>query len=262
MQSENETATSGTWREGQFVRWQDVFLPVQALLTWFGLLVLSVVWVAAGTQQSQVNKFAHSLTTDPTVIQIVAASFEIVLLFYAWRVARRVADESFVARYRPIGWSAFLLALAGGMTLALLLFWANSQLQSHAIVEFHVTRADRALTPKTAADLPLGLLCLALIAPLAEEMYFRGVLLSWLRRKMFAPLAILASAAIFALVHLRFVSHPSADGWVYTAAIAVVGVVTATLATTTRSLWGPYAVHAGYNATLLCIPVFYPLLFG
>jgi membrane protease YdiL (CAAX protease family) len=40
---------------------------------------------------------------------------------------------------------------------------------------------------------------------------------------------------------------------VYTGAIAVVGLVNAVLALRTRSLWGPFAVHAGYNATIIAM---------
>ncbi|HWA89355.1 MAG TPA: CPBP family intramembrane glutamic endopeptidase [Rhizomicrobium sp.] len=256
---------SGTWRKGEFVRWQDLFSIVQAALTWFGasMLVLSIVFALHdkfGISKTDITHFVSNLPRNAAASQIATASFEIVLLFYAWRVASRVADASMVARYRAIARGAFLPALLGGAALALASIFLNAQLAAHSLVQFHVTEAERLLVPQSAANLPIALVCVALIAPFAEELYFRGVVLSWLRRKMAAPLAVPASAAVFALLHFRFLTHMGPDGWVYTGTIAVVGVATATVALTTRSLWSSFAIHAGYNATLIGTAILAPLL--
>ena len=42
-----------------------------------------------------------------------------------------------------------------------------------------------------------------MVAPVAEELYFRGVLYGWMRRKWSPMVGILASSAIFADVHLQ-----------------------------------------------------------
>jgi membrane protease YdiL (CAAX protease family) len=267
MQDENGEAASGTWREGRDVRWQDVFLPVQAMLTWLGLLLLAMTIALAakdvlGTSKGEIARLYSDLTTNGTATQLFTASFDIVGIFYVWRVARRVAKDALVARFGAIRWGVFLMALAGGVCLALLTMYMTSQLAAHSLVQFHTTKAERELVPHSPSGLPLGLLCGALIAPFAEEFYFRGVLLSWLSRKMAAPLAIAASAAVFALLHMRLVTHPGLEGWVITATIALVGTVAATLATLTRSLWGPFAIHSGYNATLFGVAALYPILFG
>ncbi len=266
MSQSNGEDASGTWREGRFVRWQDVFVPVPATLVWFGLLMLAVALALASADRFGLSKrdITHAMegfSSNTTAVLIATASFDLVLLFYAWRISRRVADSSMAARYRPIGWKAFALSLAGGVALWALSYVVTWELATHSLVQFHVTAAERTLIPQSPASLPLGLLCIALIAPLAEELYFRGILLSWLRRKIGAPLAVFASAAIFALLHFRFLSHSGVEGWVYTATIAAVGLVTATLALRTGSLWGPFAVHAGYNATIVSMVALSPLLF-
>jgi membrane protease YdiL (CAAX protease family) len=79
---------------------------------------------------------------------------------------------------------------------------------------------------------------------------------------MIAPLAFALSAAIFAFVHFRFVSAPGAEGWIHTGSIAALGLVNATLALVTRSLWGPFAVHAGYNAVIISTAALGPSLLG
>jgi membrane protease YdiL (CAAX protease family) len=50
----------------------------------------------------------------------------------------------------------------------------------------------------------------ALVAPLAEELLFRGSLFGWLRRKMPASAAILLTSAVFAMAHPMPVLWPGA----------------------------------------------------
>ncbi|HVV64278.1 MAG TPA: CPBP family intramembrane glutamic endopeptidase [Rhizomicrobium sp.] len=254
----SDESASGGWRTGEFVRWQDLFLPVPAFLVWLGLLALAAALAMAlgerfGIPGRKIANLIGAANKDFVSSQFAAASLELTILFFSWRVAKRVAGPSLVARYRPIGWNAFLIALAGGCALALVLFGVNWEIATRAIVKFHVSAGERLSLPQSAGQLPLGLLCVSLIAPFCEELYFRGVVLSWLRSKMVAPLAAPASAALFALAHLRFVTHPDLDGWVYTGAIAIVGLVNAVLALRSHSLWGPFAVHAGYNATIVAM---------
>jgi len=52
-----------------------------------------------------------------------------------------------------------------------------------------------------AAWLPLGLVCYGLIAPVAEELLFRGIVYHELRVFLKMPAAMLVSAALFALYH-------------------------------------------------------------
>ncbi len=71
-----------------------------------------------------------------------------------------------------------------------------------------------------------------------------------MRRKIYVVPAVIVSAAIFALVHFRYLSVPGIEGWALTGLIGVVGLVNATLAIRTGSLWPPFAFHAAYNGTL------------
>ena len=52
-----------------------------------------------------------------------------------------------------------------------------------------------------AAWLPIGLVCYGLIAPIAEELLFRGVIYHELRRFVKTPSAMVISAALFAVYH-------------------------------------------------------------
>jgi len=174
--------------------------------------------------------------------------------------SREAIYQACLKRFRPIMMTT-MAALLGGVLLAVATMFAIEELARRAVVTFHSSAAERSMLPPSPASIPFALLPIALAAPFVEELYFRGVLLSWLRRKMFAPLAAILSAVIFAALHFRFINHPGADGWIYTGAIAFVGLINAILALRTRSLWAPFAVHAGYNATLISSAVWLPLLY-
>ena len=255
FENSNEGA-QGTWRRGETVRWQDLFVPVEAGLVWLGLITVAIAVAIGisgeiGVSKTAIQQFAAGSTRQFVTKQLSMTTFYLVLLFFLWRIARRVDGAALVARFRPIGWVSFAIALLGGVALAFATTNLISELATRSIVTFHVAPSEHNLVPSSPGELPYALLAVSLAAPLAEEFYFRGVLLSWLSRKMFVPLAALLSAAVFALLHFRFVTHPGPEGWVYSGVICFLGLTNATLALRTHSLWGPVAVHAGYNAALI-----------
>ncbi|GAB3784167.1 CPBP family intramembrane glutamic endopeptidase [Dyella agri] len=81
------------------------------------------------------------------------------------------------------------------------------------------------------------------IGPLVEELLFRGVLLSALLRRLRTAWAVLASAALFALVHLPDLR------WLWYALpnLALLGVVLAWLRLRSGSLWPAVIAHACNN---------------
>ncbi len=89
-------------------------------------------------------------------------------------------------------------------------------------------------TPSAAALL-LG----CAVAPVLEEMLYRGIILRSFLRRYPPRLAILHSAAIFGLAHMN----------IYQFFVALMlGLVLGWLYERTRSLWPCIALHAGYNA--------------
>ena len=86
--------------------------------------------------------------------------------------------------------------------------------------------------------LPVMLLLAAVLAPLAEEVAFRGVLFSWLRRRLsFIPAAIL-QALPFGLLHIQL------EHVLYA---TLLGAMLALARERGRSLWVPVAIHVVIN---------------
>jgi membrane protease YdiL (CAAX protease family) len=91
----------------------------------------------------------------------------------------------------------------------------------------------------------------AVAAPLIEEMLFRGMLLSWLTRRMGNWWAILVSAAVFSGIHLL---DPNAIAVI--PGLFLLGIVLAWVALRRGDLSLPIAIHSGINL-LAAISILY-----
>jgi len=104
-----------------------------------------------------------------------------------------------------------------------------------------VLRESLGLPPAALAVVLVGAV---VVAPVAEEILFRGFLYATLRRS-FGPLAaIVLSSAIFSLLHSQLTAAPS---------LFVIGFLLAYLYERTRSLVAPMAAHAANNLYSLLV---------
>jgi len=175
-----------------------------------------------------------------------------VLVFVVWRVRRK--QGGLIAGLTPVPAGTLLGGAVSGSTFALLFMATIGVLMSTHLIEFHPTSAELALTPHTPPQMALALLSVAVFAPLAEEMYFRGLLLTWLDGKLGVIAAATISAVIFGVFHFRFRSHIGAEGLVLTAVLILFGAMNAVWAIRTRSLWPSILAHGFYNGTLMLLP--------
>ena len=95
-----------------------------------------------------------------------------------------------------------------------------------------------------AGVLALTVLLACLIGPLAEELFFRGVLYTAIRQRSSRLLATLVSGAAFALLHTNILGFLS---------IMLLGCLLAYLYERTGSLLSPLAVHILHNTLLMSL---------
>lgn len=84
----------------------------------------------------------------------------------------------------------------------------------------------------------------AVMAPLTEELFFRGLFLRGLQHRFGPMAAALVSSAVFAAVHLDAMAAPG---------LFVFGLLAAALALVTGRLGPSWAFHVGFNLTTLAI---------
>ncbi len=147
-------------------------------------------------------------------------------------------SEAFALRRFSVGAGIGLaigLAVAGralGVQYALLM----SRLGVVAPETPDVTR----LFPTSPIGVMATLLTVVIIAPLAEEALFRGVIFPGLRERWGQVAGVLVSSALFALIHFQ---------WYQFVPILMLGILLAWLTSATRSIWPAVMCHAIFNAS-------------
>lgn len=97
------------------------------------------------------------------------------------------------------------------------------------------------------ADVAVGFLIVG-VAPITEEIFFRGFMFAGLRRKLPFVAAALISAGVWGLFH-----YTGPGAWGVVAQLAVFGVILAWLYERTGSIWPTIGVHALNNALAFAI---------
>lgn len=135
-----------------------------------------------------------------------------------------------------------LLAVAGLLVVGLLIQIAYGlTLQALGLGNENPQRID-VLVGATPLSLAFALLSGAVIAPVAEEAFFRGLILPGLIARLGAGGAVIVSSALFAIAHLvPPVIIPT----------FALGILLAILRLRFGSLWPPILLHASFNALAL-----------
>jgi uncharacterized protein len=185
-----------------------------------------------------------SFVAGPTIVSLIAAS--IVMLFLIWLYLRKNDRAARIGLYRwsqisllpTIGWAIGLIAL--GLAL-------NYGYTTYVIPDVKMQEGLRKLfaaLPDTMANKAMLFAAVALLAPLLEELLFRGLLQNALAKRMPIWAAILGASAIFALVHMDYHAFP---------ALMAMGAVFGVLYHKTGSLRVNILAHMINNAAALAL---------
>ena len=211
--------------------------PAIGVLLLLGLIAGGVVSLgAAGTLVALFD--GGDLTVGGTLILLTSTQLGLLAVTGGLVVAPRalagvrLSPPSGRARSMLIGLALAVPAWVGATLLGLvaaLLLEAIGFTQDVGVLDQVVERGDTTVV----------LLAFLLVAPVAEELFFRGVVFNaWLRER--GPrVALYGSAALFAAIHTNLFSL---------APIFALGVALALLYRSTRSLPAAMAMHAGFNA--------------
>jgi membrane protease YdiL (CAAX protease family) len=171
-------------------------------------LVLSVASLIALLVLLIITMIVRQLTGASDDLLVLTASVDIgfygiILLAVYWTTVRRyhIPWTALGLRPVPLGWFVLapiltlgMLIVGGAMTVAI------SSLQGQPFVNPQVHDMSQG-QQLTSLHLVLFLLGTAIVAPIVEEIFFRGMLFPLMRRRLPAWLAIITNAAIFAALH-------------------------------------------------------------
>lgn len=141
-----------------------------------------------------------------------------------------------------------------GMAVGVLLFLGSSivgALQTHFYGPHPQPQALALIKHHGLFDFTLDFMSVAVAAPLAEEIFFRGFLFAGLVQRMTPWLAVVLSALCFGIAH--------AEKWSFLP-IFVIGIGLAWIYYRTRNLWVNIIAHATVNSVSLVLAYTVPQL--
>lgn len=185
------------------------------------------------------NAKSAQIATDPRIMVPAQAFAYLVTIGFVYRMIAfhyRVRFWEGVHWRWPKNWAAYL---AGGAALSVLL-----QLASRVLPIPDKMPIDDLF--KTTSGVWLMALFGTMIAPFAEELFFRGLLYPALARRMGIGLAVAFTSLTFALI------HASQLGWSLAAVsiLVAVGLALTLVRVISGSLAASVIVHVGYNGFL------------
>jgi membrane protease YdiL (CAAX protease family) len=237
-------------------KFRDVVLVV---LAWMGLAGLEDLgWTVARHE-------IHARTGRP--VRTLLGNF---VLLGGNQLAILIAVDVFGLRAHGLDWKTFGLKpislgwfwgsvglgfglIVAGVLLALLVARWQKQASSNVQADFLLPADEgpppaadsKAAEPARGRSLLLGAVGMVLLAglltPFCEEILFRGVVFDWLEERLWLPLAVVLSAALFGLAHLRF-------GLNVAVVTGACGVLLALAYHYSGTLWAPIIIHTVFNA--------------
>jgi membrane protease YdiL (CAAX protease family) len=188
---------------------------------------------------------------DPTTLAVLICSQNFAIIGWLALVARRKGtgsmrtDFGLTLRRSPAAWFAdlpyFFLGI-GLQLVSLLPIAVLEALYGHTAKQDVVNTADKA----SSWQIPVLALAIVLLAPLTEELLFRGTLLRSLLRRTTPETAVFVAAVAFGLVHA--LGDPSVGTLIALPAITLLGVVSGYQAVRTGNLSRSILLHMGFNA--------------
>ena len=188
---------------------------------------------------------------DPGTLIVLICAQDFAIIGWLALVARRKGTGSlrrdFGLTLRPakgpwlddIPW---FFAGIGLQLAALLPIGLLNSLYGHTAKQDVVRTADKAL----GWQIPVIALAIVVLAPVTEELLFRGALLRSLLRKISPDAAVFVTAAVFGLVHA--LGDPSIGTLIALPAIILLGIVSGYQAVKTGNLSRSIMLHMGFNA--------------
>lgn len=227
-------------------------LPIWVTVSFFAaqIIVTGLVWVLA--QLNVPLKLVNS-TLFETVISILIYSVTIILVIVLpWKIRKIKTSRSDIGISRFPEWSDILLAPAGFVVYfiasSVLIFLATEVLPWFDVNQPQNTGFGQ---PSQSYELILAFLTLVVIAPIAEEIIFRGYLFGKLKKFVPVWVAILATSLLFGAIH---------GEWNIFFDTFALSVVLCVLRELSGSLWSSIILHMIKNGIAFYIYFIYPLL--
>jgi len=107
-----------------------------------------------------------------------------------------------------------------------------------------MTQTSKLLEPLMGGNIMISILVIVIIAPIFEEIVFRGIILNDFKKAVSVKSAIIIQALLFGVFHMNLLQG------VYT---FILGIVLGLVYVKYRSIWVPIILHGAFNLTAISI---------
>ena len=220
--------------------WTGGDVAVLILVAFFALIFCGIVigvYVDAFHPKQRPEEVA-GMPVISILAQTVTSALVVAAMY--WMVVRRYRSRFWSAvRWSWPAYQQALLCAFAGVTMALLVDYASSLAPMPKSLPIYK------LLGTTASAYALALYGI-LLAPLVEELFFRGFLYPVLARRLGLAAAVLLTSFGFTLIHMSQL----ASAWLPLLMLFCVGILLTLARAYTGSVAVPFVIHTFYNATL------------
>jgi membrane protease YdiL (CAAX protease family) len=231
-------------REGPAWSGWDVVLIAIVTLFAVGVFALGALAVASRVPAFHGASPAE-LARDPRIIVPAQSAAYGVALLFMWGLLRSYGRRFWSAISWEFPYSAWVGYLAGGVVLAFAIQFLSAMLPLPRQLPIEQMFRNRAGAYIMAA---FG----TTLAPLVEEIYFRGFLFGAAVRRLGPPAGVALTAAAFALIHQSQLGH----AWSALLLLFLVGLALTIVRARSGSVAAGFLMHAAYNTTLFAMLYF------
>ena len=244
------TATTEPWRGAPDKRraWSAV---LSYPLYFLGMVLIAVlVSPLVGANPTETKEIAVGLTIPVLSAFLVIAAVRKVIS----PNRNRPLSDILLLRQPPL--KTMIFAVGVGIACQILLAIIGAVIASLGADLHSSTTTERIGASQGTMGMLIVVLASSLAAPLAEELFFRGLIFNNLAKglggsRVSVVLAALLSSSAFAFMHMQGTSSATdflVLGWTF-----VMGMIMCWLARRTETIWAPFVAHATYNGFIAVV---------
>lgn len=253
LDNRKDAAVKRTWKDWLMVGVLPLWILVSFIVA--QQLTIGILWVLTVLHVPLSNLNSNVFTT---IVSVFIYGLTIGLVVgLPWTIKKHRTTPSDIGLNRLPLWRDILMAPVG-LIIYLVLSAVLMLVISATVPAFNPT------APQTTGfsgisqqyELILAFLTLVVLAPVAEEVLFRGYLFGKLRKHVPVWAAILATSVLFGLIHVAF----SLDAWNVAIDTFALSVVLCLLRLSTGSIWASILLHMIKNGIAFYILFVNPVL--
>lgn len=175
----------------------------------------------------------HYMKDHPVEYTLICWIILLLIFLLVIVISKQSVVNMFKLRYLSIrnGFASFLTALGLIMTVGAVMAIVGLRLGEEII---YVTEDMQAVYPMLYLMITVGL-----IAPIFEELFFRGLIMGRLAEGFSATVSVILASGFFAISHLNILQS---------LLVLPVGLLAGLLVSQTRSIWSAIWLHVVYNS--------------